>query len=162
MSLNSPQDVFEVGLKKLLHIKQNSSDTQNYLLEQTTDNNTINALKQHITVTQNHVSTLEEILESLDVEVTSQESEGADTLVSECSSMLEDGENELVKNLLVNEAVLKLESLEVAILTGLQAQSSLLETNRANIVNELSDMLSQDQNAYNLGVQAATLLVSKQ
>lgn len=159
MALNSPKEVFETSLRKFYYSKQEGLGVLRRLVDETTDPNSVQALKGHVTSTERHVSVLEQILGSLELEAKGTKSKGVDSLTDECLALLKDVEDEQTKNLLVNETVLKTEHVEVAVAQGLVAQSTLL--NRPDVTQSLNEILADDQNAVSLATTAANSLGSQ-
>jgi ferritin-like metal-binding protein YciE len=156
MSLSNSQEVFEAGLQKAYYGKQQAVEAQQALIEETTDGTVKSALENHKGTTQSHVGIIENIFEKLGLDVKGDTSKGLDALLNECQNLVEQADGDFPKNSLVNEAVLKLESLETAIFQGLQAQALLLDD--GTVLESINQILADDQAAYNEALGAASAL----
>ena len=130
------------------------------MVHSATDHDLQRAIENHITQTRQHIGNLEQFFRELDQEPRRETNEVARGLVSEAEQSIEEAPSEVLRDCLIDAAVIKIEHFEMgsyrALITGARlmvGQSVALDLLEAN--------LGQEEEAARIAEQSAEELLQK-
>lgn len=157
MSVDSQEELFIQKLQMVLHAEQIGFEAQREMLQQASAPELQQALDQHLTETEKHIRNVEDVLSQLGAEPEPDSSGAMDALVEEGRANINSAGNDQVRDVAINDAILKNENYEVAGYTSLIAAANQMGYDQPGQL--LSANLAEDQSAASLAENNAPALL---
>lgn len=139
------RDFFEDALKDIFWAEKALTKALPKMAKNATASKLINAYENHLKETEEHISRLEKIFESLGLKAVGQKCDAMEGLLKEADSIMEETEIGVVRDAAMIAAAQKVEHYEIATYGTLRAYAMTLGED--HIANLLSKTLEEEKNA---------------
>jgi len=129
------------------------------LAQQATDQDLKSAIQDHIDQTQQHARNLEQIFEQLDQQPQRATNEVAQELVSEAQQIMQEAQDENLRDVAINAAVIKVEHFEMGSYRGLVTAAQ--QRGQDQILDLLQQNLQEEEQTAQTAEQSAPQLLHK-
>ncbi len=160
MPITNVQELLVHELAEIYDAEHRFLDGQVKMVHRATDHELQRAIENHITQTRQHIGNLEQFFRELGQEPRRETNEVARGLVSEAEQGIEEAQSDILRDCLIDAAVIKVEHFEIggyrALITGVRlmmGQSVALDLLEAN--------LGQEEEAARIAEQSAEGLLQK-
>ena len=129
------------------------------MAQQASDQDLKSAIEEHIDQTEQHAQNLEQVFEQLGQQPQRVTNEVAQGLVSSAQQLMQEAQNENLRDCAINAAVIKVEHFEMGSYRGLI--SAAQQMGQDEIVNLLQQNLQEEEQTAQIAEQSAPELLQK-
>lgn len=139
------RDFFEDGLKDIFWAEKALTKALPKMAKNATASKLIDAYENHLKETENHISRLEEVFESLGLKAVGKKCDAMEGLLKEANSIIEETEIGVVRDAAMIAAAQKVEHYEIATYGTLRTYAMTLGEN--HVASLLAKTLEEEKNA---------------
>lgn len=134
---NTIHELFEHQLQDILWAEQELTKVMPWIVEQVSSKELVNALKEHMVITENQLKRLDNIFEIIGAEKKAEKCDGMEGLVKEARSIIEMADEGVIRDAFIIGAVQKVEHYEMASYGTLKALATIIgEFEAASLLGE--------------------------
>jgi ferritin-like metal-binding protein YciE len=159
MPINNAQELFVHNLSEIYDAEHQFVEGQQEMAQQATDQDLKSAIKEHIGQTEQHARNLEGVFAQLDQQPQRATNEVAQGLVSSAQQLMEETQDENLRDCAINAAVIKVEHFEMGSYRGLVTAAQ--QMGQDEIVDLLQQNLQQEEQTAQTAEQSAPQLLQK-
>ena len=139
------RELFENELKDIYWAEKALTKALPKMIKKSTSEELVNAIQNHLKVTENHVTRLEQVFETVGVKVQAKKCEAMAGLIKEAEELMQDNEEGVVRDAAIILAAQKVEHYEIATYGTLCAFAKTLGEEDAAML--LSETLNEEKEA---------------
>lgn len=159
MPINNAQELFVHNLSEIYDAEHQFVEGQQEMAQQASDQDLKSAIEDHIGQTQQHARNLEQIFEQLGQQPQRATNEVAQGLVSEAQQLMQETQDENLRDVAINAAVIKVEHFEMGSYRGLVTAAQ--QMGQDEIVDLLQQNLQEEEQTAQTAEQSAPELLQK-
>jgi ferritin-like metal-binding protein YciE len=159
MPINNAQDLFVHSLSEIYDAEHQFVEGQQEMAQQASDQDLRSAIEEHIGQTEQHARNLEGIFEQLDQQPQRATNEVAQGLVSEAQQVMQETQDENLRDCAINAAVIKVEHSEMGSYRGLI--SAAQQMGQDEIIDLLQQNLREEEQTAQTAEQSPPGVTSK-
>jgi ferritin-like metal-binding protein YciE len=159
MPINNAQELFVHALSEIYDAEHRFIEGQQEMAQQATDQDLRSAIEEHISQTEQQVRNLEQVFEQLGHQPQHATNEVAQGLVSTARQVMQEAQNENLRDCAINAAVIKVEHFEMGSYRGLVTAAQ--QMGQDEIVNLLQQNVQQEEQTAQIAEQSAPELLQK-
>jgi ferritin-like metal-binding protein YciE len=159
MPINNAQELFVHSLSEIYDAEHQFVEGQQEMAQQASDQDLKSAIEEHIDQTRQHAQNLEQIFDQLGQQPQRETNEVAQGLVSSAQQLMQEAQNENLRDVAINAAVIKVEHFEMGSYRGLVSAAE--QMGQAQIVNLLRQNLQEEEQTARTAEQSAPQLLQK-
>ncbi len=159
MPINNAQELFVHNLSEIYDAEHQFIEGQQEMAQQASDQDLKSAIEEHIGQTEQHARNLEGVFKQLGQEPQRATNEVAQGLVSSAQQLMQQTQDENLRDCAINAAVIKVEHFEMGSYRGLV--SAAQQMGQDEIVNRLQQNLQQEEQTAQTAEQSAPQLLQK-
>jgi ferritin-like metal-binding protein YciE len=159
MPINNAQELFVHNLSEIYDAEHQFVEGQQEMAQQATDQDLKSAIKEHIGQTEQHARNLEGVFAQLDQQPQRATNEVAQGLVSSAQQLMEETQDENLRDCAINAAVIKVEHFEMGSYRGLVTAAQ--QMGQDEIVDLLQQNLREEEQTAQTAEQSAPQLLQK-
>jgi ferritin-like metal-binding protein YciE len=159
MPINNVQELFIHDLSAIYDAEHQFVEGQQEMAQQATDQDLRSAIEEHIGQTEQHARNLEQVFDTLGQQSQRATNEVAQGLVSEAQQVIQEAQNENLRDCAINAAVIKVEHFEMGSYRGLVTAAQ--QMGQDEIVNLLQQNLQEEEQTAQIAEQSAPELLQK-
>ena len=159
MPINNAQELFVHNLSEIYDAEHQFVEGQQEMAQQASDQELRSALEEHIGQTEQHARNLEQVFDHLGQQPQRVTNEVAQGLVSSAQQVMQETQNENLRDCAINAVVLKVEHFEMGSYRGLITAAQ--QMGQDEIVDLLQQNLQQEEQTAQTAEQSAPELLQK-
>jgi ferritin-like metal-binding protein YciE len=159
MPINNAQQLFVHNLSEIYDAEHQFIEGQQEMAQQASDQDLKSAIEEHIGQTEQHARNLEQVFEQLGEQPQRATNEVAQGLVSSAQHLMQQTQDENLRDCAINAAVLKVEHFEMGSYRGLVTAAQ--QMGQDEIVDLLQQNLQQEEQTAQTAEQSAPQLLQK-
>jgi len=159
MPINNAQELFVHNLSEIYDAEHQFVQGQQEMAQQASDQDLKSAIEEHIGQTEQHARNLEGVFEQLGQQPQRATNEVAQGLVSSAQQLMQQTQDENLRDCAINAAVIKVEHFEMGSYRGLV--SAAQQMGQDEIVDLLQQNLQQEEQTAQTAEQSAPQLLQK-
>jgi ferritin-like metal-binding protein YciE len=159
MPINNAQQLFVHNLSEIYDAEHQFIEGQQEMAQQASDQDLKSAIEEHIGQTEQHARNLEQVFEQLGEQPQRATNEVAQGLVSSAQRLMQQTQDENLRDCAINAAVLKVEHFEMGSYRGLVTAAQ--QMGQDEIVDLLQQNLQQEEQTAQTAEQSAPQLLQK-
>ena len=159
MAINNAQELFVHNLSEIYDAEHQFIEGQQEMAQQASDQDLKSAIEEHIDQTEQHARNLEQVFEQLGQQPQRATNEVAQGLVSSAQQLMQEAQNEDLRDCAINAAVIKVEHFEMGSYRGLITAAQQMEQDE--IVNLLQQNHQEEEQTAQIAEQSAPELLQK-
>lgn len=159
MPINNAQELFVHNLSEIYDAEHQFVEGQQEMAQQASDQDLKSAIEEHIDQTEKHARNLEQVFEQLGQQPQRATNEVAQGLVSEAQQVMQEAQDESLRDCAINAAVIKVEHFEMGSYRGLL--SAAQQMGQDKIVQLLQQNLQEEEQTAQIAEQSAPELLQK-
>ena len=159
MPINNAQELFIHDLSAIYDAEHQFVEGQQEMAQQATDQDLRSAIEEHIGQTEQHARNLEQVFDTLGQQPQRATNEVAQGLVNEAQQVMQEAQNENLRDCAINAAVIKVEHFEMGSYRGLVTAAQ--QMGQDEIVNLLQQNLQEEEQTAQTAEQSAPELLQK-
>ncbi len=159
MPINNAQELFVHNLSEIYDAEHQFIEGQQEMAQQASDQDLKSAIEEHIDQTEQHARSLEQVFEQLGQQPQRATNEVAQGLVSSAQQLMQEAQNEDLRDCAINAAVIKVEHFEMGSYQGLITAAQ--QMGQDEIVNLLQQNLLEEEQTAQIAEQSAPELLQK-
>ncbi|MDQ3912782.1 MAG: DUF892 family protein [Actinomycetota bacterium] len=159
MPINNAQELFVHNLSEIYEAEHQFVEEQQEMAQQASDQELRSALEEHIGQTEQHARNLEQVFDHLGQQPQRVTNEVAQGLVSSAQHIMQETQNENLRDCAINAVVLKVEHFEMGSYRGLITAAQ--QMGQDEIVDLLQQNLQQEEQTAQTAEQSAPELLQK-
>jgi ferritin-like metal-binding protein YciE len=159
MSIDNAQELFVHNLSEIYDAEHQFVEGQQEMAQQASDQDLKSAIEEHIDQTQQHARNLEQVFEQLGQQPQRATNEVAQGLVSSAQQLMQETQDENLRDCAINAAVIKVEHFEMGSYRGLVTAAQ--QMGQDEIVDLLQQNLQQEEQTAQTAEQSAPELLQK-
>ena len=159
MPINNAQELFVHNLSEIYEAEHQFVEEQQEMAQQASDQELRSALEEHIGQTEQHARNLEQVFDQLGQQPQRATNEVAQGLVSSAQQVMQETQNENLRDCAINAVVLKVEHFEMGSYRGLITAAQ--QMGQDEIVDLLQQNLQQEEQTAQTAEQSAPELLQK-
>lgn len=161
MPIANTQELLLHELCELYDAEHRFLEGQVQMVHKATDSDLQSSIESHIYQTRQHIRNLEQFFRELDQEPRREANEGARGLVSEAQEGIEEAKSDVLRDCVINAAVVKVEHFEIGSYRGLISGAQLMMGQSMVVDNLLQRNLRQEEETAQIAEQSAGELLQK-
>jgi ferritin-like metal-binding protein YciE len=142
---DSFRELFEAELKDIYWAEKALTKAIPKMIKNATDENLVSSLEDHLAVTEEQVSKVEEVFEMMGMDVAAKKCEAMEGLIKEAEGIMEDTEEGPVRDAAIISAAQKVEHYEIASYGTLRTFATILGNDEA--ASLLQEILDEEKEA---------------
>jgi ferritin-like metal-binding protein YciE len=159
MAINNAQELFVHNLSEIYDAEHQFVEGQQEMAQQASDQDLKSAIEEHIGQTQQHARNLEGVFEQLGQQPQRATNEVAQGLVSSAQQLMQETQDENLRDCAINAAVIKVEHFEMGSYRGLVTAAQ--QMGQDEIVNLLQQNMREEEQTAQTAEQSAPQLLQK-
>jgi ferritin-like metal-binding protein YciE len=159
MPINNAQELFVHNLSEIYDAEHQFIEGQQEMAQQASDQDLKSAIEEHIGQTEQHARNLEGVFKQLGQEPQRATNEVAQGLVSSAQQLMQQTQDENLRDCAINAAVIKVEHFEMGSYRSLITAAQ--QMGQDDIVNRLQQNLQQEEQTAQTAEQSAPQLLQK-
>jgi len=159
MAINNAQELFVHNLSEIYDAEHQFIEGQQEMAQQASDQDLKSAIEEHIDQTEQHARNLEQVFEQLGQQPQRATNEVAQGLVSSAQQLMQEAQNEDLRDCAINAAVIKVEHFEMGSYRGLITAAQ--QMGQDEIVNLLQQNHQEEEQTAQIAEQSAPELLQK-
>ncbi len=159
MAISNAQELFVHNLSEIYDAEHQFVEGQQEMAQQASDQDLKSAIQDHIDQTQQHARNLEQVFEQLGQQPQRATNEVAQGLVSEAQQLMQQTQDENLRDVAINAAVMKVEHFEMGSYRGLVTAAQ--QMGQDQIVSLLQQNLQEEEQTAQTAEQSAPNLLQK-
>jgi ferritin-like metal-binding protein YciE len=159
MPINNAQELFVHNLSEIYDAEHQFVDGQQEMAQQASDQDLKSAIQEHIDQTEQHARNLEGVFEQLGQQPQRVTNEVAQGLVNSAQQLMQETQDENLRDCAINAAVIKVEHFEMGSYRGLVTAAQ--QMGQDEIVDLLQQNLQQEEQTAQTAEQSASELLQK-
>ena len=159
MPINNAQELFVHNLSEIYDAEHQFVEGQQEMAQQASDQDLKSAIEEHIGQTQQHARNLEGVFEQLGQQPQRATNEVAQGLVSSAQQLMQETQDENLRDCAINAAVIKVEHFEMGSYRGLV--NAAQQMGQDEIVNLLQQNMREEEQTAQTAEQSAPQLLQK-
>jgi ferritin-like metal-binding protein YciE len=159
MPINNAQELFVHNLSEIYDAEHQFVEGQQEMAQQASDQDLKSAIEDHIGQTQQQARNLEQVFEQLGQQPQRATNEVAQGLVSEAQQVMQETQDENLRDVAINAGVIKVEHFEMGSYRGLVTAAQ--QMGQDEIVDLLQHNLQQEEQTAQTAEQSAPQLLQK-
>src|SRR5829696_1702093 len=159
MPINNAQELFVHNLSEIYDAEHQFIEGQQEMAQQASDQDLKSAIEEHIGQTEQHARNLEGVFEQLGQQPQRATNEVAQGLVSSAQQLMQQTQDENLRDCAINAAVIKVEHFEMGSYLGLVTAAQ--QMGQDEIVDLLQQNLQQEEQTAQTAEQSAPQLLQK-
>ena len=159
MAINNAQELFVHNLSEIYDAEHQFIEGQQEMAQQASDKDLKSAIEEHIDQTEQHARNLEQVFEQLGQQPQRATNEVAQGLVSSAQQLMQEAQNEDLRDCAINAAVIKVEHFEMGSYRGLITAAQ--QMGQDEIVNLLQQNHQEEEQTAQIAEQSAPELLQK-
>ncbi len=159
MPIKNAQELFVHNLSEIYDAEHQFVEGQQEMAQQATDQDLKSAIEDHIGQTQQHARNLEQVFEQLGQQPQRATNEVAQGLVSEAQQVMQETQDENLRDCAINAAVIMVEHFEMGSYRGLVTAAQ--QMGQDQIVDLLQQNLQEEEQTAQTAEQSAPQLLQK-
>jgi ferritin-like metal-binding protein YciE len=159
MAINNAQELFVHNLSEIYDAELQFVEGQQEMAQQASDQDLKSAIEEHIGQTQQHARNLEGVFEQLGQQPQRATNEVAQGLVSSAQQLMQETQDENLRDCAINAAVIKVEHFEMGSYRGLVTAAQ--QMGQDEIVNLLQQNMREEEQTAQTAEQSAPQLLQK-
>jgi len=159
MPINNAQELFVHNLSEIYDAEHQFIEGQQEMAQQASDQDLKSAIEEHIGQTEQHARNLEGVFEHLGQQPQRATNEVAQGLVSSAQQLMQQTQDENLRDCAINAAVIKVEHFEMGSYRGLVTAAQ--QMGQDEIVDLLQQNLQQEEQTAQTAEQSAPQLLQK-
>ena len=160
MPITNVQELLVHELAEIYDAEHRFLDGQVKMVHRATDHELQRAIENHITQTRQHIGNLEQLFRELGQEPRRETNEVARGLMSEAEQGIEEAQSDILRDCLIDAAVIKVEHFEIGSYRALSAGVRLM-MGQSVAMDLLEANLGQEEEAARIAEQSAEELLQK-
>lgn len=159
MAISNAQELFAHNLSEIYDAEHQFVEGQQEMAQQASDQDLKSAIEKHIGQTEQHARNLEGVFEQLGQQPQRATNEVAQGLVSEAQQLMQQTQDENLRDVAINAAVMKVEHFEMGSYRGLLTAAQ--QMGQDQIVSLLQQNLQEEEQTAQTAEQSAPDLLQK-
>jgi ferritin-like metal-binding protein YciE len=159
MPINNAQELFVHNLSEIYDAEHQFVEGQQEMAQQASDQDLKSAIEEHISQTEQHARNLEQVFDQLGQQPQRATNEVAQGLVSEAQQVMQETQDENLRDVAINAAVIKVEHFEMGSYRGLVTAAQQMDQDQ--IVDLLQQNLQEEEQTAQTAEQSAPELLQK-
>ena len=159
MPINNAQELFVHNLSAIYDAEHQFVEGQQEMAQQASDQDLRSAIEEHISQTEQHARNLEGVFEQLGQQPQRATNEVAQGLVNEAQQLMQETQDENLRDCAINAAVIKVEHFEMGSYRGLITAAQ--QMGQDEIVDLLEQNLREEEQTAQIAEQSAPDLLQK-
>jgi ferritin-like metal-binding protein YciE len=159
MAINNAQELFVHNLSEIYDAEHQFVEGQQEMAQQASDQDLKSAIEEHIGQTQQHARNLEGVFEQLGQQAQRATNEVAQGLVSSAQQLMQETQDENLRDCAINAAVIKVEHFEIGSYRGLVTAAQ--QMGQDEIVDLLQQNLQEEEQTAQTAEQSAPPVTPK-
>ncbi len=159
MPIANMQELSVHELCELYDAEHRFLEGQQEMVQNASDQDLQSSIQQHIEQTRQHIQNLEQVFNQLGQEPRRETNEVAQGLVSEAQEGIQEAQNDTVRDVAIDAAVIKVEHFEIGSYRGLITGAQ--QMGQTEVVNLLNQNLQQEEETAQIAEQSAPELIQK-
>ena len=161
MAITNVQELLVHELCEVYDAEHRFLDGQVKMVHRATDADLQRSVEIHILQTREHISNLEQFFRELGEEPRRETNEVARALVSEAEQGIQEAQGEVLRDCLINAAIVKVEHFEIGSYRSLIAEARLMMGESLTVYDLLETNLGQEEETARIAEQSAEKLLQK-
>ena len=159
MPIANMQELSVHELRELYDAEYRFLEGQQEMVQNASDQDLQNSIQQHIEQTRQHIQNLEQVFNQLGQQPQRETNEVAQGLVSEAQEGIQEAQNDAIRDVAIDAAVIKVEHFEIGSYRGLITGAQ--QMGQTEVVNLLNQNLQQEEETAQIAEQSAPELIQK-
>lgn len=159
MAISNAQELFAHNLSEIYDAEHQFVEGQQEMAQQASDQDLKSAIEKHIGQTEQHARNLEGVFEQLGQQPQRATNEVAQGLVSEAQQLMQQTQDENLRDVAINAAVMKVEHFEMGSYRGLLTAAQ--QMGQDQIVSLLQQNIQEEEQTAQTAEQSAPDLLQK-